>query len=56
MSKLEEKEKELEKSRLNHAILDYEFKILKKEEEIERMKDSINKYKTIMEEKGLNNE
>ena len=52
MSSLLEKEKEVEISRIKHSIIEAELKVLKKEQEIETVKKSIDRYKKLLEEKG----
>jgi hypothetical protein len=42
---LNEKEKQVEISRLEHNILEFELKYLKKLEELQRLEDDINKFK-----------
>ena len=50
MSKLHEKEKELKVSVLKNAILEKEVKILRKEDEIERIKTEIKNAKDKLAE------
>lgn len=50
------KEKEVELSRLKYSLLEYELRILKKEEEITRLKKDLEKVKTILKEKEKENE
>lgn len=48
---LKDKEKEVEISRLQHNILETELKLLKKLEEVERIKESINKFRETLDKK-----
>ena len=52
MTTLAEKEKEVELSRIKHSILEAELKKIKKLEEIKRIDESIEQYKTILISKG----
>jgi len=46
-----EKEKELEVSRLKHSILESEVRLLKKLEEVERIRDNITRAQELLKEK-----
>jgi hypothetical protein len=46
-----EKERQVEVSRLKHAILEYELKLIKKLDEVERVKIDLEKAKKRLEEK-----
>ena len=46
-----EKEKQVELSRLAHTVLEYELKILKKEEELLRIKEDLETIKNKLEAK-----
>lgn len=51
VSEILEKEKQVEISRLEHNILEYELKYLKKLEELQRLEEDINKFKAALKTK-----
>lgn len=48
MSAISEKEKEVEISRIKHSILEAELKKIKKEEEITRIEENIEKFRELL--------
>jgi hypothetical protein len=51
VSEILEKEKQVEISRLEHNILEFELKYLKKLEELQRLEEDINKFKETLKTK-----
>lgn len=55
LNELLEKEKQVEISRLEHSVLEYELKLLKKLEEVERVKVDLEKTKQRLKTKKEGN-
>jgi len=51
MSNIKEKENEVAISRLQHSILEKELKLMKKVDEVERLKSELENAKTLLAEK-----